>query len=186
MDVALMGRKLKVSKHLNAAVSAILDSFTWCSRGGRGRPIFRDVACRRGILASYGKGVPAIEFGSPERCAVAAVIGEDWAAARQALLSACAAFASMFTLLLGYSRIPFAAARDGNFFAVLGRLHETRGFRTRRCCISGARRCSAVSFRSMGNRWASGLANLRSISATACRADAPEAPYCLCWASSTS
>jgi amino acid transporter len=35
------------------------------------------------------------------------------------------AFASVFALLLGYSRIPFAAARDGNFPAVFGRLHRT-------------------------------------------------------------
>jgi amino acid transporter len=34
------------------------------------------------------------------------------------------AFASVFSLLLGYSRIPFAAARDGNFFKGLGRLHK--------------------------------------------------------------
>jgi amino acid transporter len=38
------------------------------------------------------------------------------------------AFASVFALLLGYSRIPFAAARDGNFPAVFGRLHKTGGF----------------------------------------------------------
>jgi amino acid transporter len=38
-----------------------------------------------------------------------------------------AAFASVFSLLLGYSRIPFAAARDGNFFRALGKLHR-RGF----------------------------------------------------------
>jgi amino acid transporter len=38
------------------------------------------------------------------------------------------AFASVFALLLGYSRIPFAAARDGNFPAVFGRLHPRRGF----------------------------------------------------------
>jgi amino acid transporter len=37
------------------------------------------------------------------------------------------AFASVFSLLLGYSRIPYAAARDGNFFAVFGRVHR-RGF----------------------------------------------------------
>jgi amino acid transporter len=37
------------------------------------------------------------------------------------------AFASVFALLLGYSRIPFAAARDGNFPAVFGRLHA-KGF----------------------------------------------------------
>jgi amino acid transporter len=38
------------------------------------------------------------------------------------------AFASVFALLLGYSRIPFAAARDGNFPAAFGRLHSTRMF----------------------------------------------------------
>ena len=38
------------------------------------------------------------------------------------------AFGSVFALLLGYSRIPYAAAVDGNFFAVFGRLHPTRRF----------------------------------------------------------
>ena len=45
-----------------------------------------------------------------------------------AVLVMVTAFASVFSLLLGYSRIPFAAARDGNFFGALGRLHPTRGF----------------------------------------------------------
>ena len=35
---------------------------------------------------------------------------------------------SCFALLLGYSRIPFAAAREGAFLAVFGRLHPTRHF----------------------------------------------------------
>jgi amino acid transporter len=38
------------------------------------------------------------------------------------------AFASCFSLLLGYSRIPFAAARDGNFFSIFGRLHPRKDF----------------------------------------------------------
>lgn len=38
------------------------------------------------------------------------------------------AFGSCFALLLGYSRIPYAAARDGNFFSVFGRLHPTKSF----------------------------------------------------------
>ena len=38
------------------------------------------------------------------------------------------AFGSVFSLLLGYSRIPYAAARDGNFPAVFGRLHARGGF----------------------------------------------------------
>ncbi len=39
------------------------------------------------------------------------------------LLIAIAAGASVLALLLGYSRIPYAAARDGNFPAIFGRLH---------------------------------------------------------------
>ena len=38
------------------------------------------------------------------------------------------AFGSVFALLLGYSRIPYAAARDGYFFSVFGRLHPTKRF----------------------------------------------------------
>jgi amino acid transporter len=38
------------------------------------------------------------------------------------------AFGSVFALLLGYSRIPYAAARDGYFFKVFGRLHPTKNF----------------------------------------------------------
>src|SRR5438874_1889071 len=38
------------------------------------------------------------------------------------------AFGSVFALLLGYSRIPYAAARDGYFFKAFGRLHPTKGF----------------------------------------------------------
>ena len=45
-----------------------------------------------------------------------------------AVLVMVTAFASIFSLLLGYSRIPFAAARDGNFFRALGKLHRTQGF----------------------------------------------------------
>jgi amino acid transporter len=38
------------------------------------------------------------------------------------------AFGSVFALLLGYSRIPFAAARDGYFFKIFGRLHAKHNF----------------------------------------------------------
>lgn len=38
------------------------------------------------------------------------------------------AFASVFSATLGYSRIPFAAARDGAFFKVFGKLHPTKHF----------------------------------------------------------
>src|SRR5881396_3134187 len=38
------------------------------------------------------------------------------------------AFGSVFALLLGYSRVPYAAAKDGYFFKVFARLHPTQGF----------------------------------------------------------
>ncbi len=38
------------------------------------------------------------------------------------------AFASVFSLLLGYSRVPFAAARDGNYFGVFSRVHPRHRF----------------------------------------------------------
>jgi amino acid transporter len=41
-----------------------------------------------------------------------------------AVLVMVTAFASVFSLLLGYSRIPYAAARDGNYFRVFAKLHR--------------------------------------------------------------
>ena len=38
------------------------------------------------------------------------------------------AFASLFSAALGYSRIPYAAAQDGNFFSIFGRVHPTKKF----------------------------------------------------------
>lgn len=38
------------------------------------------------------------------------------------------AISSLFSLMLGYSRIPYAAASDGNFFAVFAKLHPKHNF----------------------------------------------------------
>ena len=38
------------------------------------------------------------------------------------------ALASLFAVMLGYSRVPYAAAKDGNFFKVFARLHPTKHF----------------------------------------------------------
>jgi amino acid transporter len=45
-----------------------------------------------------------------------------------AVLILWAAFASVFAILLGYSRIPYGAAIDGRFFAPFARLHPTKNF----------------------------------------------------------
>jgi amino acid transporter len=38
------------------------------------------------------------------------------------------AFASMFSLMLGYSRVPYAAAVDGNYFSAFARVHPVYRF----------------------------------------------------------
>jgi amino acid transporter len=38
------------------------------------------------------------------------------------------AFGSVFALLLGYSRVPYAAAKDGYFFKMFAKLHPSQGF----------------------------------------------------------
>jgi amino acid transporter len=44
------------------------------------------------------------------------------------ILILCVAMSSLFAVVLGYSRVPYAAAVDGNFFRVFGKLHPTRNF----------------------------------------------------------
>ena len=38
------------------------------------------------------------------------------------------AFASLFAVMLGYSRVPYAAAKDGQFFNVFAKEHPTKNF----------------------------------------------------------
>lgn len=44
------------------------------------------------------------------------------------VLILCVAMSSLFAVVLGYSRIPYAAAVDGNFFKIFSRLHPTKNF----------------------------------------------------------
>jgi APA family basic amino acid/polyamine antiporter len=50
-----------------------------------------------------------------------------WAGYLIAGLVVWTAFASVFSLLLGYSRVPYAAARDGNYFRFLAAVHPKHG-----------------------------------------------------------
>jgi amino acid transporter len=74
----------------------------------------RDLSARRAVISIFMETAYGPHLG-PALGKVAAV------------LVMVTAFASVFSLLLGYSRIPYAAARDGNFFSVFGRLHA-KGF----------------------------------------------------------
>jgi fructoselysine transporter len=53
--------------------------------------------------------------------------GTNWATLATALIL-IVAFGSIFSATLGYSRVPYAAALDGNFFSVFGRIHPTKRF----------------------------------------------------------
>jgi amino acid transporter len=53
--------------------------------------------------------------------------GNGWAQAFT-LLILWTSVACMFAITLGYSRIPFAAARNGDFFAIFGRVHPTERY----------------------------------------------------------
>lgn len=49
-----------------------------------------------------------------------------WAGKTVAVLVIWTAFASVFSLMLGYSRVPYAAALDGNYFRGFSRVHPER------------------------------------------------------------
>lgn len=51
-----------------------------------------------------------------------------WAAYVATGLLLFAAFASVFSLMLGYSRVPYAAALDGNYFKAFAKLHPEHRF----------------------------------------------------------
>lgn len=53
--------------------------------------------------------------------------GGRWAALATGLILVTA-LGSVFSAMLGYSRVPYAAALDGNFFSVFGRVHPKKHF----------------------------------------------------------
>lgn len=64
-----------------------------------------------------------------------------------AILIIWTAFASVFSVLLGASRTPYAAARDGNFFRVFARLNPAGKFPTVALLSMGAITCVLCMFR---------------------------------------
>jgi amino acid transporter len=68
---------------------------------------------------------------------VAQVAYGQWGGTAVSLMVIWTAFASVFSLLAGYSRIPFAAARDGNFFSVFRKVHPVQKFPTNSVLLLG-------------------------------------------------
>ena len=73
-----------------------------------------------------------------------------WAGKLLAGMIVVTAFGSIFALLLGYSRVPYAAARDGVFLQQLAQLHPTKEFPHRSLLLIGAG-AVAASFFSLDN-----------------------------------
>jgi amino acid transporter len=59
-------------------------------------------------------------FADPQQGQLAALV--------MTVLIQIVAAGSLYALILGYSRVPFTAARDGNFFPVFARVHPTKHF----------------------------------------------------------
>jgi amino acid transporter len=97
------------------------------------------------VSASFVSVVPWREMlkpGTPAHNAVASVfmsrIYGGWAAVTMTVLVLATSFACVFALMLGYSRIPFAAAQDGVFFRWFGALHPRGAFPHRSLLLVGA------------------------------------------------
>ncbi len=96
---------------LNASVLAVM--------GAPAMMVAQEIGARRALLSEFMKVAYTGSLGAGTAM---------WLGRLAAVMVMVTAFASVFSLLLGYSRIPFAAARDGNFPAAFGRLHKTKGF----------------------------------------------------------
>lgn len=93
---------------------------------------------------SFASVVPWREIvkpGSQANLAVASVFMQriygHWAAVLLTGMILFTVFASVFALMLGYSRIPYAAARDGLFFSWFGALHPKGEFPHRSLILVG-------------------------------------------------
>jgi APA family basic amino acid/polyamine antiporter len=91
------------------------------------------VAMNLAVLPAIGvASSAAVKAGAPVRLALVAEIAQSAfgrvAGQVLAALILWSAFASVFSLLLGYSRVPYAAARDGNYFSGLAALHPKHRF----------------------------------------------------------
>jgi amino acid transporter len=96
---------------LNASVLSVM--------GATGLMKAQSTEIRQAMLSEFMRMAYAPSVG----VVAAGVIGKI-----AAVLVMITAFGSVFSLLLGYSRIPYAAARDGNFPEVFGKLHPKGGF----------------------------------------------------------
>ena len=96
------------------------------------------------ISVSFTGVVPwreMIQPGSQAYNAIGSVYMEKvsghWASALMTIMVEVTAFAATYAMMLGYSRIPYAAALDGAFFRWFAKLHPTKDFPHRSLLLVG-------------------------------------------------
>lgn len=96
------------------------------------------------ISISFTGVVPWREMIRPDTMAFNAIgsvfmerVQGHWASGLMTIMIEITAFASTYAMMLGYSRIPYAAAVDGTFFSWFGELHPTRKFPHRSLLLIG-------------------------------------------------
>ena len=73
-------------------------------------------------------------------------VGGHWASVLMTVMVEVTAFAATYAMMLGYSRIPYAAALDGAFFRWFGELHPTKRFPHRALLLVGVLVMAACCF----------------------------------------
>ena len=97
------------------------------------------------ISVSFTGIVPWREMVNPGSQAFTAIgsvymerVDGHWASSLMTVMIEVTAFAATYAMMLGYSRIPYAAALDGAFFRWFGKLHRTRQFPHRSLLLVGS------------------------------------------------
>jgi APA family basic amino acid/polyamine antiporter len=96
------------------------------------------------ISVSFTGVVPWREMVQPETQAFNAIgsvymdrVGGHWASVLMTVMVEVTAFAATYAMMLGYSRIPYAAALDGAFFRWFQKVHPTKQFPHRSLLLVG-------------------------------------------------
>lgn len=127
---------------MQSSVYAILGYYNVCHLGAEvvepektiPRSMFASIAIVTSLYVAMQLSVESLvswREARPDQFIVSMAIERVWghgAAVIATVLVLIVALSSLYSVVLGYSRIPYAAARDGNFFRFFARLHPTKNF----------------------------------------------------------
>lgn len=127
---------------MQSSVYAILGYYNVCHLGAEvvepektiPRSMFASIAIVTTLYVAMQLSVESLvgwREARPDQFIVSMAIERVWgqsAAVIATVLVLIVALSSLYSVVLGYSRIPYAAARDGNFFRFFAQLHPTKNF----------------------------------------------------------